>query len=311
MAMRHLGVSKAAWSTNIAATALGLLLWFVLRRLPPPARPATRAFLTASSLAAILLPFASAGMDGVHRWISVAGLRLHAAAIAAPLIILCVAAAASHRMSTALAIGAAAGIILALQPDAAQATSLVAACAVVLVRARTKQPRRILLSVALLLVVSAASFVRRDPLPPVPHVEGIFAVVASQGPGPAVLATIALLLLPAPFFIAWYRHRRSIALALGAYVTMTLLAPAWGTFPVPIMGYGASPILGYFIALVVGVGGPSRLENVSEALVNGLQSSADQRVRSTTKTIAPGFQPGEREAHVSSPRSGRQITSTG
>jgi hypothetical protein len=258
--MRHLGVSTSAWAINIAATAFGLLIWFIGRRLPPPRRPATRAVLAAAGIATILLPFASNGMLGVHRWVSVAGLRLHAAAIAAPLVLLCVAAAASHRVGRALAITAIAGIILALQPDAAQATSFAAACAVVvLIGAGTKQPRHVVATVALLLVVSAASFIRRDPLPPVAHVEEIFGVVASGGTGPAAVATAALLLLPMPFFVAWYRHRRPPALALGVYVAMTVLAPAWGTFPVPVMGYGASPILGYFIALVAGVGRPSRL----------------------------------------------------
>lgn len=261
--MRHLGVSTTAWWINIAATALGLLIWAAGHRLPPPGRPATRAFLTAASIVTILLPFASAGVLGVHRWVSVAGLRLHASAIAAPLIILCVAAAASRRISHALAISATGGIILALQPDAAQAISLAAGCAVVLVCMGTKQPRQVLAAVALLLAVSVASFVRRDPLPPVAHVEGIFEVVASRGPGPAVMATVALLLLPVPFFVAWYRHRHTTALALGVYIVMTLLAPAWGTFPVPVMGYGASPILGYFIALVAGVGRPSRLDGLS------------------------------------------------
>lgn len=262
VAMRSLGVSTAAWSINIAATAFGLLIWFVGRRLPPPTRRATRALLAAASIVAILLPFASEGMLGVHRWVSVAGLRLHASAVAAPLLILCVTAAASHGIISALAIGATGGIILALQPDAAQATSFAAACAVVLVRAG--RPRQVLLTAALLLAVSIASFVRHDPLPPVAHVEGIFDVVASGGPGPAAMATAALLLLPVPFFVAWDRHRHSTALALGVYVALTLLAPFWGTFPVPVMGYGASPIVGYFIALAAGVGGPSRLEATAQ-----------------------------------------------
>ncbi len=49
----------------------------------------------------------------------------------------------------------------------------------------------------------------------------------------------------------------------------------------------------------------------AESETQRLQRNADQRVRSTLKTIAPGFQPGEREPPVSSPRSGRQTTSTG
>ncbi len=221
-----------------------------------------------------LLPFASEGMLGVHRWVSVAGLRLHASAIAAPLIILCVAAAAAQRISSALAIGATGVTILTLQPDAAQAISLAAACAVVLALARTEQTREVLLSVALLSAVSVASFVRHDPLPPVAHVEGIFGVVTSRGPASAAMATVALLILPMPFFAAWRRHRRPTALALGIYVAMTLLAPALGTFPIPVMGYGASPILGYFIALVVGVGGPSRTGQLSRDSSSSSSSSA-------------------------------------
>lgn len=264
VAMRQLGVTTQAWSTNIAATVLGLLIWAAGRRLPPLTRRGTLACLTAVSLAAILLPFASEGELGVYRWVSVMGLRLHASAIVAPLIILCVAAAASHRISSALAISVAGATILASQPDAAQTTSSAAACAVVLVRAGSKSPRRILLGVALLLAASIVSVIRPDPLAPVAYVEEIFDVVRSTGPGSAGMATVALLLLPAPFFAAWHRNRRSTTLALGVYVAMTVVAPAWGTFPVPVMGYGASPILGYFIALTVGLGGPSRLEELSE-----------------------------------------------
>ena len=264
--MRQLGVSTTVWSINIAATAVGLLIWFVVRRLPPPTRPATHALLAAASIATILLPFASGGLLGVHRWISLAGLRLHASAIAAPLIILCVAAAASRRISSGLAIATTAAIVLALQPDAAQTVSVAAACAVVLLRARTQHPGKVAAGLAVLLAISVASFTRPDPLPPVPHVEGIFAVVASNGLGSAVMATAALLLLPLPFFAAWHRHRRITSLALGVYVAMTVLAPAWGTFPVPVMGYGASPILGYFIALAVGVGGPSRDDELSSPM---------------------------------------------
>ncbi|HYC88508.1 MAG TPA: hypothetical protein VEO54_04785 [Thermoanaerobaculia bacterium] len=247
--MRQLGVSTTAWAINVAAAAFGLLIWIAGRRLPPLTRRGPRALLTAAAIAAILLPFASEGMLGVHRWVPVGGLRLHASAIVAPLIILCVAAAASHGIGTALAISTACATILALQPDAAQTTSLAAACAVVLVC--TRPMHEALPSVALLLAVSGASFIRHDPLPPVAHVEEIFGIVASRGAGWAAMATAALLLLPVPFFAAWYRHRHPAALALGVYVAGTILAPAWGTFPVPVMGSGASPILGYFIALAV------------------------------------------------------------
>lgn len=249
VAMRQLGVSTAALAMNIAATILGFVIWAVVRRLPPPSRPRTLALLTVASLAAILAPFASEGVMGVYRWISIAGLRLHASAIVAPLIVLCVAAAT--RFSTALAISTIAVAILALQPDAGQTTSLAAACAVVLLTRAEATRTQKLLSVGLLCAASAASFIRPDPLQPVAHVEEIFGIISSKGPGWAAAATLALLLLPAPFFAAWQRHKQPLSLALGVYIAMTVLAPAWGTFPVPVIGFGASPILGYFIALAL------------------------------------------------------------
>jgi hypothetical protein len=246
-AMRGLGVSRAAWMINIGATIFGLLIWFFARRLPPASRTRTLGVAVAS-IVTIAAPFAFAGMLGVHRWVSIGGLRLHAAAIVAPLIIGCVAAAA---FTSAAAIAITATIIIALQPDAAQATSLAAACAVVLAYSRTTQTRERIVAIALLCVAAAVAFLRRDPLPPVAHVEEIFGIVAAKGLAWAALATIALALLPLPFLAAWREHRAPLALALGVYIALTLLAPAWGTFPVPVMGYGASPIVGYFVALAL------------------------------------------------------------
>jgi cell division protein FtsW (lipid II flippase) len=279
--MRQLGVSSMAWAINIAALCVGLVIWFVGRRLGPLQRPATRAFVAAASLGFIVLPFAFEGMLGVHRWISVAGLRLHASSIAAPLILLSIAAAASYASGRAVAaaVSAAAVIILALQPDAAQTISLAAAAAVLLVAGKSSEPYQRLLSAALVLALSLGSFIRRDPLPPVAHVEEIFAVVASRGAGPSAMATVALLLLTVPFFAAWQRHRHPVPLALGVYIAMTLLAPAWGTFPVPVMGYGASPILGYFLALTVGLRRPSRLETVAGAAQQQAPASTGTRAR--------------------------------
>ena len=195
LAMRQINVGPRAWMINIIATILGLLIWAFGRRLRPPTRRASLACLTAVTIAALLLPFTSEGVVGVYRWVTVAGLRLHASAVVTPVVILCVAAAMSRGISGALAIGATGATIVALQPDAAQTISLASGCAVVVASGRTTPTRNLLLSLALLCAVSVLSFVRRDPLPPVAHVEQIFGIVASKGPVPAAGATIALLVL--------------------------------------------------------------------------------------------------------------------
>lgn len=245
--MRALDVPTRAWALNLAAVAVGLLVFAAIRY---SARPVSRPvwyLLTIGSMTAILATFASDGVDGVHRWVSLGGFALHASAVVAPVLIACVATAPGRYLMIFTATATA--MILALQPDAAQACSVAAACGVVLYRTLKSDSRKLAISLVALLACSIASFVRLDPLKPVRHVEGILEAVSARGPAWALLAAIVLLLLPVPFFLAWSTHRQSLPLALGVYVAMVTIAPIWGTFPVPVMGYGVSPILGYYFAL--------------------------------------------------------------
>jgi cell division protein FtsW (lipid II flippase) len=249
--MRQMGVGRSAWSMNLAACGVGLLVFAVMTSSATLASRRAWYFVTIGSIAAILATFASHGLDGVHRWVFAGGFGLHPAAILTPLLITCVATAPSWRLAVATA--TATSIILALQPDAAQTCSFAAACGAILIHDPRLGPRARIAGLVALTACSIGSFVRLDPLEPVRHVEGIFEAVSARGPAWTVLATAVLFLLPAPYFFAWARNRQIVPLALGVYVAMVTIAPMWGTFPVPIMGAGVSPILGYFIALALGV----------------------------------------------------------
>lgn len=245
-AMNHLGVGTVARASNIAAAAVGLLLCVSSRYLPDRVAPLPAAI---AGIGTLLFTFASEGILGVHRWVPVGGFRLHAAAIVAPILIVCIAALARRQPVAATAVAVVSTTVIALQPDAAQATSLAVAAAIILTRELRGRRAHVMTGLALLLGASVLAFVKDDPLPPVRHVEGIFGAVASMGAVWAVGGALSLLLLPVPFFVLWAYSRNSVPLALGAYIALTVLAPAWGTFPVPVMGYGVSPILGYFLAL--------------------------------------------------------------
>jgi cell division protein FtsW (lipid II flippase) len=205
--------------------------------------------MTAVCMAAILSTFVSVGVDGVHRWILLGNFRLHASAVVAPVMIACVATAPSQYLMITAAIAPA--IALALQPDAAQASSFAAACGVVLFSHLKQDPLKLAGGAIALIACSILSILRLDPLKPVRHVEGIYDAVSSKGILWAVLATATLFLLSVPHFLAWTRRHQSLSMALGVYVAAVTIAPAWGTFPVPVMGYGVSPILGYYIALAL------------------------------------------------------------
>ena len=250
LVMRASDVPVAVWGQNVAAWAVGALLCLGVWRARTSSSPALwaeiAALLTVGALAATLL---APGMDGVHRWVRLGPIGLHMAALLLPLVLLALERLARTRgwwIASLLAVGVA--LALLLQPDAAQATAFAIASSILLLPdAGRSAPRWIaLLSLPF---VAGLSWLRKDPLSPVPHVEGIVGLAGNLWIGWAVAAIISLLLLPAPFFLAGKGAGRREGVALGAYVSITILAAFVGTFPVPVMGYGVSPIFGYLVGL--------------------------------------------------------------
>jgi hypothetical protein len=250
LVMRASGVPAAAWAQNLVACVIGILLCFTLAR----ARSSHRGDAGLPLAGVLALGFLAAtwldpGLQGVHRWLRLGPVRLHAGALVLPVVLATLAGlerAGRRRASTLLSIATA--LVLVLQPDAAQATAFVAGCVVLLLPRRPVNGRAWLRLVPLL-ALGGLSWLRGDPLAPVPHVEGIVGLAAELGTGWGVAAVASLLLLPVPFFAARGPGDGRVGLALGAYVAVTILAAALGHFPVPVLGQGASPIIGYFAAL--------------------------------------------------------------
>src|SRR5262249_16936765 len=139
---------------------------------------------------------------------------------------------------------------LLLQPDAAQASAFAGALIVLLFFCR--QTSWVTWAAAPAALVCAAwSWMRPDPLLPVRHVEGIVGLAAQNGVLWLLASLASLALLPCPFLLSRGRDGRASpqALALGLYFVLNVIAPCFGPFPVPLLGYGVSPIAGYFVAL--------------------------------------------------------------
>jgi asparagine N-glycosylation enzyme membrane subunit Stt3 len=102
--------------------------------------------------------------------------------------------------------------------------------------------------VAVVALAVAAAFARPDPLAPVPEVEGVLGLAWAWSP---IAAAVAVALLAAtalyPLRLARRRHPFTPALALAAIYAVQALAPAFGAFPVPLVGIGMSPILGFWL----------------------------------------------------------------
>jgi cell division protein FtsW (lipid II flippase) len=250
LVMRASGVPSTAWGQNLVACVVGILLCFALAR-PRPSHRGDAGLQVAGvvALGCLAATWLDPGVQGVHRWVMLGPVRVHAGALVLPLVLATLAGlerAGRRRASTLLSIATA--LVLVLQPDPAQATAFVAG-SVVLLLPWSPAEARAWIRLVPLLALAGLSWLRSDPLAPVPHVEGIVSLAAELGTGWGAAAAASLLLLPVPFFAAREPGDGRAGLAIGTYVAVTILAPALGTFPVPVLGQGASPIIGYFAAI--------------------------------------------------------------
>jgi cell division protein FtsW (lipid II flippase) len=252
LVMRASGVPAALWGQNVAAWLVGtLLVAGVWRTRTSRVRVRSAVLMGVFTLGMLVATLLVPGMDGVHRWVPLGPVRLHAAALLLPLLLAVVERLARVRgwwISAVFALTAA--CVLVLQPDAAQATAFAAAAAILLLPGAGRAAQRVI-CVLMLPVLAGVAWLRRDPLAPVPYVEKIVELAAGLGTGWAVAAVVSLLLLPAPFVLGGRGAARRLGLALGTYVAITVIAPFLGNFPVPVMGFGMSPILGYFAGMSV------------------------------------------------------------
>jgi cell division protein FtsW (lipid II flippase) len=252
LVMRQHQVPTNRWGLNLVGGIMGAAICAVFLARARGAMSKTTANISAILAAgALAATFAMAGSMGVHRWIPLGPVAIHAGAICLPVLIMAVGALEAFSAKLwwwpmSLALGGA--ILLWLQPDAAQATAFAGAVLTLLVA--SKQRGRAAWAFALVIAILAAlTWARRDPLSPVPYVEGIVALARESGPGWLAASIAALAVLPLPFFVSPLGHHSAVARALGVYLSLCILAPLFGNFPVPLLGFGLSPIAGYFIAL--------------------------------------------------------------
>jgi len=197
------------------------------------------AWLAPVALIIIALSLIGPDQQGVHRWLNLGPIQLNAAALVLP-----AAIATFMRTPVVVAISAFAIIagLLAWQPDISQLAAF-ALAATLLSTARWGLKGA---GVALLLSAGAIALClsRPDPLAPVLHVEGIFALAWSQSPVLAVAMAVSLALTA----LSPLLHRKSApgALALTTYFAATSLAVLLGANPVPLAGYGLSFVIGWW-----------------------------------------------------------------
>ena len=247
-AMVSYGVTSSIWIQNILIWLVGTVLGSVcLIRNRENKLSKGNLLHTIVIISLLVLPFWFDDLDGVHRWLTFGPNKIYIASIILPLLIIHLwKFALNNRVRYTIGLIFITLLILLIHPDAGQLTSFACAAAIILwVKINNWMIK--LLSFTLTTALVIISWLYLDDLAPVPYVEHIIFLVADLGYVWFILGVLSLILLLSPFF--FYGKKNIISLSLGVYFLMAIIVTLFGNFPMPIMGYGISPVIGYLIAI--------------------------------------------------------------
>jgi hypothetical protein len=243
---RAQGIPLAAFAPNLLAMFLGMALVLGCRPGRTAARKTWTRWLPVAGAILVGLTLLFPGLDGVHRWLVLGPVRLNASTVVSPWLLAGVHAQARSSPGRAMALLAALLLVHVLQPDAGQATALALGGLVLIWRAPPATPATRAVAVVLVLSIAGLAWSRPEPLPALDHVERVLALGLSRGAGFAVATVMGLAMLLAPMLVARGSASRALPLGFAVYVLAAVAVTFCGNYPVPVMGAGAGPVLGWY-----------------------------------------------------------------
>ena len=187
-----------------------------------------------------------AGRPGPDRWVSLGPLNIYMAPALIPSFLVACSVwivrggRSQHFAFTAIA---GASVLLAAQPDASQALALLAASAVAVARSPSRSPAFII-ALAFTAVATAWAFSQPDPLQPIPHVEGVFALALGHSLFAGALVIASAVALVAGLYVN-SSGGRTWPSVVAVYYAVLFACSVAGLTPAPLIGYGAGPLLGF------------------------------------------------------------------
>ena len=222
-----------------AAALLAALAWISLGRLPR--EQAAERVLTVLLLVLLALPLWSGpAVDGVARWLPLGGFLLHAGMLLIPLIV--VLAAQDRAWGPWVLLDE---ILIAFDQTVA---ALALALALGALALWWKQRDRWTGAVGVLALFASLAASLGANLPPQPFVEGVMPSLFAVSPT-ITAVTGGTLLLSLVLIARAPRGNRAAGLPLAGVLLGFTLAALVGSYPLPLIGYGASAILGFGLAL--------------------------------------------------------------
>jgi cell division protein FtsW (lipid II flippase) len=242
--------------------AVSIVLAAVIALVGIPVGRFARGRRTAFAIAALALIGLGATLaepsSGPQRWVSFGFLGLYMAPLLLPALLVAIAALSRDGVGAPAALATiVAGVLLALQPDAPQLLALCAAVAALVLAQRARQAWAwawAWAAVAGPALATVWAFLRPDPLEPVAHVEGVFALAFAHSL-PAGLAVAASALAFVASLVLLARRGPPWLLAVAIYYAVLYACSLAGLTPAPLIGYGAGPVLGYGLLIAVAATG--------------------------------------------------------
>ncbi|MGG0175059.1 FtsW/RodA/SpoVE family cell cycle protein [Gottfriedia acidiceleris] len=250
LAMINNQVPPSIYGQNILIAIVGGIISFlVLCRDQKSTTKKTNIIVITCILILFLLTFLDKGLYGVHRWVAIGPIRFNIALVLVPLLTIQLSSLMKSKPFW-LTFGFALvfTVLLLFQPDASQLTAFTIAISFLLLNMKKNKSVQLLLLIVFILLI-ILSWSHLDQLAPVSYVEDILSLVKEMGIGWLVFAVISLFILPMPFFLFPPNSAKPLSFSLGIYFLISILSTFFGNFPVPIMGYGTSPFIGYLIAI--------------------------------------------------------------
>lgn len=247
-----MGIPTDVFFPNAVATILGIPLVYVLAPRWSDRRPNLVLQLSFISILLLLLCFFFPGPSEVHRWIVLGSININVSMIVLPIVLFCLHQLLHEKkILHGVVLFAAVATILGFQPDAGQASAFAIAALVIFFR--NKMNSKIRAAAVLISIVTVGlAWNRVDLLEPVEYVEDIFYLMASLGPvGFIGMIGISLLLFVPFVFMSLKRIEtvRTLSITFIVYLSTALVITEFGHYPVPVMGAGASPVVGWFLML--------------------------------------------------------------
>lgn len=205
------------------------------------------AFVSAFSLG---LTFLGSGIDGVYRWLRLPFFALNISTIVIPITIVAFYRLMEGKNFTISVIGIfVIAFLLYLQPDASQLLAFSFPMIVLLLKSNIPKIIKGSFSV-ILFFLTLKSWFCLDTLQSVDYTEGVLIMLHDLSVVLYIIGIMTLLLIPIYFLISSTKKNRNICIGITMYYWLMILSTLIGAFPVPFMGYGISPILGFYIFLI-------------------------------------------------------------